>query len=756
MSKRNWKRPINAFLSASLVAGLVIPVLPSKAIAATNASDLIISEYIEGSSINKAIELYNGTGATIDLSEYSLELYANGVTAASAKVNLTGSLENEKTYVVYNSGANADIKSKGNLVSNTVINFNGDDPLVLKKSGTIIDSIGQVGSSADYGKDVTLIRNSNIVAGDTVIDDAFNSTAEWTTLPKDDSSNLGSHTMDLGNPDPGETQVGAVTVSTPPSTVTAGTEITLGTSTEGATIYYTTDGATPTTASTIYENPIVIDKDLTIKAIAVKEGLTDSAIAEFTYTVLNESGALSIGEARATAIGQTVTVKGIVAANLKNTISIQDATGGIAIRPTSLAATVGDEVTITGKLADFRGLLQLDGATIVEKSENVGAPTPKVVTGAEVNENNESLLVQAKQITLTSVNAGNYTATDGTTEFIVRDENNSLGLIVGNTYESVTGIVQQFDAAYQIIPRFVSDIVADSSIIQPVTANPGSGTFVGSTTVTLSTSTANSEIFYTVDGKDPIEFGAKYESPITITKNSTLKAVVKTEDGTFSDVKSFDYTITDSLQIHDIQGAGHFTSFDNKTVEGIQGVVTYSFLLNGATYYHIQTPDELADTNPNTSEAIVLYSGTNTWPIKVGDLVSVTGKVSEFAYDGYADRQTTDLKTTQINVRNDQGGKVEVIKSGVALPAPILIDESKMSLTKIDSDNLTVFNPTVDAIDFWESIEGMRVQVGNVKAVAPQEHGDLITVLKTLQQTPFMAEFYMKRTIKIQIACNSD
>ena len=73
-----------------------------------------------------------------------------------------------------------------------------------------------------------------------------------------------------------------------------------------------------------------------------------------------------------------------------------------------------------------------------------------------MNEDNESLLVQANQITLTAVNAGNYTATDGTTEFIVRDENNTLGLVVGNTYESITGIVQQFDADYQIIPRSAS------------------------------------------------------------------------------------------------------------------------------------------------------------------------------------------------------------------------------------------------------------------------------------------------------------
>ena len=83
------------------------------------------------------------------------------------------------------------------------------------------------------------------------------------------------------------------------------------------------------------------------------------------------------------------------------------------------------------------------------------------------------------------------------------------------------------------------------------------------------------------------------------------------------------------------------------------------------------------------------------------------------------------MKTTQINVRDDQGGNVKVLKRGVTLPAPIIIDEKTMPTEQIDSDNLSVFNPEVDAIDFWESIEGMRVQVGNVKAVSPQEHGDL-------------------------------
>jgi len=642
-------------LAASLVAGLVVPAIPATVSAATNATDLIISEYIEGGSFNKAIELYNGTGAAIDLSAYSLELHVNGATTAANKLNLTGTLEDGKTYVLYHKDANADIKSKGNLENSTVINFNGDDPIVLKRDGMVIDSIGQVGPKINFATDVTLVRNSSVTTGDTIIDDAFNASVEWTAFPKDNSSNLGSHTMDGSTPgepeEPGE----------PAETI-------------------------------------------------------------------------SISDARASKLGETVTIKAIVAANLKNTVSVQDSTGGIAVRPASLAATVGDEVTLTGTLADYNGLLQLDAATIVEKVENVGAPTPKVVTGAEVNEANESLLVQAHGVTLTSVDANNnFTATDGITEFIVRDENNTLGLIVGNNYESIAGIVQQFGTAYQIIPRSQQDVVVDSSIMQPVTANPGSGTFVGGTTVTLSTNTANAQILYTIDGKDPIGNGVKYETPIEIKENTTIKAVVKAEDGTTSEVKTFDYTITDSLQIHDIQGGGHMSTFADKMVEGIEGIVTYSFELSGSTYYTVQTPDALADNNPNTSEAILLYSGKSTWPIQVGDLVAVSGKVSEYAIDGYDDRQTTDMKTTQINVRDDQGGKVTVVKNNVALPTPIIIDENNLPTEHIDSDNLAVFNPDVDAIDFWESLEGMRVQVGNVKAVGPQDNGDLVTVLESKQ-----------------------
>ena len=109
MKKRNWKKALSAFLASALAFSLVAPTVPQTVKAETVATDLIISEYVEGSSFNKAIELYNGTGTTVDLSSYTLELYTNGASTTNSKITLSGDLENGNTYVLYNSGANAGV-----------------------------------------------------------------------------------------------------------------------------------------------------------------------------------------------------------------------------------------------------------------------------------------------------------------------------------------------------------------------------------------------------------------------------------------------------------------------------------------------------------------------------------------------------------------------------------------------------------------------------------------------------------------------
>ncbi len=178
-------------LTASVMAASWL--LPTNAKAA--ASDLIISEYVEGSSNNKAVEIYNGTLTAIDLNQYSIELYTNGKTSPNNTMQLQGQLAPGATYVIVNAQAGDELKSKGQT-QGAITNFNGDDILVLKKGDTVVDSIGQIGSTQKWGSDVTLVRKSSITAGDTNPNDAFDVTAEWEKQPKDVFDGLGAHTMD--------------------------------------------------------------------------------------------------------------------------------------------------------------------------------------------------------------------------------------------------------------------------------------------------------------------------------------------------------------------------------------------------------------------------------------------------------------------------------------------------------------------------------------------------------------------------------
>src|SRR5699024_7009221 len=148
---------------------------------------------------------------------------------------------------------------------------------------------------------------------------------------------------------------------------------------------------------------------------------------------------------------------------------------------------------------------------------------------------------------------------------------------------------------------------------------------------------------------------------------------------------------------------------------------------NGGKYLHIETPDDKQDNNPNTSEGLIIYTGNQNYDAQKGDLVNVTGTVDEYYIDGYGDKQETDLPVTQINARDDKGGNVSIEESNQKLPEPYEIEKVPSKISA--NDNFQTFDREQYAIDYWESLEGMRVKVGDVRSVGPQEHGDLFTVL---------------------------
>ena len=103
-------------MAALLMVGMV-GIKPPKPVQAALPTDLFFSEYIEGYNYNKAIEIYNGTGSPVNLSDYRLELYSNGAGAPGGNtVVLSGTLESGDVFVVSRSDAAQEIVNQADLL----------------------------------------------------------------------------------------------------------------------------------------------------------------------------------------------------------------------------------------------------------------------------------------------------------------------------------------------------------------------------------------------------------------------------------------------------------------------------------------------------------------------------------------------------------------------------------------------------------------------------------------------------------------
>ncbi|WP_086029052.1 endonuclease [Tenacibaculum holothuriorum] len=163
-----------------------------------NASELFFSEYVEGGSNNKALEIANVTSAPVDLSIYSIKRQANGSGEWVSPLTLSGTLAAGDVYVVINGQASIQtLIDEADLVVPNVsphfgapINFNGNDPVGLFKNDVLIDIIGVFnGGSANFAKDVTLRRKSTVTSPNTT----FDKDNEWDSFNKDTVDGIGKH-----------------------------------------------------------------------------------------------------------------------------------------------------------------------------------------------------------------------------------------------------------------------------------------------------------------------------------------------------------------------------------------------------------------------------------------------------------------------------------------------------------------------------------------------------------------------------------
>ena len=183
-------------------------LLLSAMLAPTVQAEPFFSEYLEGGSNNKALEIYNPADTPLNLTGYSVKVYSNGATSVGKTVTLTGTIPAKGTFVLYDTGSIQAIKDKGQLAIGTG-NFNGDDAIALYKDAQLLDVIGKIGErpvGGGWGSGLTstlnktLVRKASINQGDTDATDAFDPAAQWEGYAQDTVTYLGSHTADGGAP----------------------------------------------------------------------------------------------------------------------------------------------------------------------------------------------------------------------------------------------------------------------------------------------------------------------------------------------------------------------------------------------------------------------------------------------------------------------------------------------------------------------------------------------------------------------------
>lgn len=156
------------------------------------STDLFFSEYVEGSSFNKALEIVNLTGRMVDLNAgvYSIKKQSNGTGEWMGELLLTGSLPHRNVYVIGNQNADLSgiINNANVLKTGAPMDFNGNDPIGLFKNGVLIDIMGNFNDPEDFGKDISLIRNYNSTEPSATF-----SLLDWEVLEVDSVDNLGRY-----------------------------------------------------------------------------------------------------------------------------------------------------------------------------------------------------------------------------------------------------------------------------------------------------------------------------------------------------------------------------------------------------------------------------------------------------------------------------------------------------------------------------------------------------------------------------------
>ena len=411
-------------------------------------TQLFFSEYIEGSSNNKALEIYNGTGAAVGLSAYSVQMFFNGSASAGLTIPLTGTVANGDVFVLAHSSAAAAILAQANQ-TNGAGWFNGDDAVVLLHNGTVVDVIGQVGADpgTEWGSgltstaDNTLRRAATTCGGDPNGSDAFDPTLQWDGLATDAFGDLGSYAATCDGPDTAPS-VSSTTPASGATNLPVGASLTVTFSENvsfGPSSFSLICTSTGTKAATVSGGPSTYTIDpsvdfaggesctLTVFAAGVADSDTNdppnlmNGDFAMTFTAFDACAAVPtpISAIQGTSdisplVGMTVTTKGVVVGDFEGPsptlrgFYIEDPAGDgddltsdglFVFNGNDNDVALGQVAAVTGVVSEFQGQTQVSASSVTACGPGTVAPVDVTLplSDATVLERFEGMLVRLPQ-----------------------------------------------------------------------------------------------------------------------------------------------------------------------------------------------------------------------------------------------------------------------------------------------------------------------------------------------------------------------
>lgn len=698
-----YRKVISLTTIVTLMASSFIFVGSKPTYAEEATSKLIISEVSDTKNdytTNRYVEIYNTDEKPVSLDGYVLNVKMNTAkTATVISANLTGVIGAGEAKVI----APAEFPSAYSGIAlgqgSAWAAFNGgaDDVVSLEYNGAVVDFFGGVSFV-----DQNAVRLNTVNAPKSTFD-----ASEW-KLSSCLTVGIAPSTPNVHTCDFPANQLPAIERVMPTiqeGAVFGGTEVGFTVATEGAIIFASKNGG----SSEVFTNSFTITDPKTVFNVkATKSGAKDSVESTYTYYVPDT---IEIDKIAGLANQTPVLIEGVVTGLNGSDIYLKGSQGSVAVSkskwlPTDSASySIGAKIKVAG-IKDLNPTFPTVYTSGVHAIQELGTDVvnARVVKLSELGAANHSELVTVKNVTIGPKTGTVYELSDDSGKFFIYlDRVNGFTPVVGMKIESITANVADYKGNLQLVPRNATDIIEDSNKLAPPTAERTAGASAEEGKVELKHSETGVSIYYEIgkdleSTKEPTNASKKYDGFITITpEEKVIKAMACKEGMKDSSVAVFEY-LFGNVKVSDIQGKSHTSPFLNKSVSNVAGYVT----AKDAKGFYLQATGKDADSDDETSDAIYVF--TKSSDVSVGDYVKVSGKVAEYA----ASSPAKSLSTTQIVLSG-----IEKLASTEPKPAPIIIglNGRKVPTQVIDNDQFTVYDPNEDAIDFFESVEGMLVKV---------------------------------------------